>query len=80
MSFAFRDEHVVAAQVRGHIADLKATPNSRYSVVHVVTSCAIRTTTRSSDTRESIQLSGWFAAGQPDEALLIDTSRDDDAG
>jgi hypothetical protein len=54
---AFRDEHNVAGT--GHevyIADLNATTNSRFSIVHVG---AIRTTTRSSDTRESTPLPRW---------------------
>jgi len=75
---AFRDEHVVAGT--GHevyIADLKATPNSRYSVVHVGDEL------RDPDDNKVVGYQGIYTAtalvsqpGSPTKALLIDTSRE----
>jgi LysM repeat protein len=75
---AFRDEHVVAGT--GHevyIADLKATPNSRYSVVHVGDAL------RDPDDNKVIGYQGIYTAtalvsqpGDPTKALLIDTNRE----
>src|SRR6201991_1041241 len=75
---AFRDEHVVAGT--GHevyIADLKATPNSRYSVVHVGDPL------RDPDDNKVVGYQGIYTAtalvsqpGEPTKALLIDTSRE----
>jgi LysM repeat protein len=75
---AFRDEHVVAGT--GHevyIADLKATPNTRYSVVHVGDEL------RDPDDGKVIGYEGIYTAtalvsnpGSPSKALLIDTARE----
>jgi len=75
---AFRDEHVVAGT--GHdvyIADLKATPNSRFSVVHVGDPL------RDPDDNKVVGYQGIYTAtalvsppGTPAKALLIDTSRE----
>jgi len=75
---AFRDEHVVAGT--GHevyIADLKAQPNSRYSVVHVGDEL------RDPDDNKVVGYQGIYTAtalvsvpGSPAKALLIDTSRE----
>ena len=75
---AFRDEHVVAGT--GHevyIADLKATPNSRYSVVHVGDPL------RDPDDNKVVGYQGIYTAtalvsqpGDPTKALLIDTNRE----
>jgi LysM repeat protein len=75
---AFRDEHVVAGT--GHevyIADLKATPNSRFSVVHVGDAL------RDPDDNKVVGYQGIYTAtalvaqpGSPTKALLIDTSRE----
>ena len=75
---AFRDEHVVAGT--GHevyIADLKATPNSRFSVVHVGDEL------RDPDDNKVVGYQGIYTAtalvsqpGSPTKALLIDTSRE----
>ena len=75
---AFRDEHVVAGT--GHevyIADLKATPNTRYSVVHVGDEL------RDPDDGKVIGYEGIYTAtalvsnpGNPSKALLIDTTRE----
>jgi hypothetical protein len=75
---AFRDEHVVAGT--GHevyIADLKATPNSRFSVVHVGDEL------RDPDDNNVVGYQGIYTAtalvsqpGSPTKALLIDTSRE----
>ncbi len=75
---AFRDEHVVAGT--GHevyIADLKAQPNTRYSVVHVGDPL------RDPDDNKVVGYEGIYTAtalvsqpGDPTKALLIDTSRE----
>ncbi len=75
---AFKDEHVVAGT--GHtvyIADLKATPNSRYSVVHVAEAL------RDPDDNKVVGYQGIYTAtalvaqpGNPTKALLIDTARE----
>ncbi len=75
---AFREEHVVAGT--GHevyIADLKAAPNSRYSVVHVGDEL------RDSDDNKVLGYQGIYTAtalvsqpGSPTKALLIDTARE----
>ena len=75
---AFRDEHVVAGT--GHevyIADLNATPNSRYSVVHVGEPL------RDPDDNKVLGYQGIYTAtalvaqpGSPTKALLIDTNRE----
>jgi hypothetical protein len=75
---AFRDEHVVAGT--GHtvyIADLKATPNSRFSVVHVGDEL------RDPDDNKVVGYQGIYTAtalvsepGSPTKALLIDTARE----
>ena len=75
---AFHDEHVVAGT--GHevyISDLKATPNSRYSVVHVGDPL------RDPDDNKVVGYQGIYTAtalvsqpGQPTKALLIDTDRE----
>jgi hypothetical protein len=75
---AFRDEHVVAGT--GHdcyISDLKATPNSRFSVVHVGDPL------RDPDDNKVVGYEGIYTAtalvsqpGNPAKALLIDTSRE----
>jgi LysM repeat protein len=75
---AFRDEHVAAGS--GHevyIADLKATPNSRYSVVHVGDPL------RDPDDNKVVGYQGIYTAtalvaqpGSPTKALLIDTARE----
>jgi LysM domain len=75
---AFRDEHVVAGT--GHtvyIADLKATPNSRFSVVHVGDEL------RDPDDNKVVGYEGIYTAtalvsepGSPTKALLIDTARE----
>jgi LysM repeat protein len=75
---AFRDEHVIAGT--GHevyIADLKATPNSRFSVVHVGDEL------RDPDDNKVVGYQGIYTAtalvsqpGSPTKALLIDTSRE----
>ncbi len=75
---AFRDEHVVGGT--GHtvyIADLKAQPNSRYSVVHVGDAL------RDPDDNKVVGYEGIYTAtalvsqpGDPAKALLIDTSRE----
>jgi hypothetical protein len=75
---AFRDEHVVAGT--GHevyIADLKAVPNSRYSIVHVGDPL------RDPDDNKVVGYQGIYTAtalvslpGEPTKALLIDTSRE----
>jgi hypothetical protein len=75
---AFRDEHVVAGS--GHevyIADLQATPNSRFSVVHVGDAL------RDPDDNKVVGYEGIYTAtalvsqpGNPAKALLIDTSRE----
>lgn len=75
---AFKDEHVVAGT--GHevyIADLKATPNSRFSVVHVGDEL------RDPDDNKVVGYQGIYTAtalvsqpGSPTKALLIDTSRE----
>jgi hypothetical protein len=73
---AFRDEHVVAGT--GHevyIADLKAQPNSRYSIVHVGDPL------RDPDDNKVVGYQGIYTAtalvsqpGDPTKALLIDTA------
>jgi len=73
---AFKDEHVVAGT--GHevyIADLKAQPNSRYSIVHVGDPL------RDPDDNNVVGYQGIYTAtalvsqaGEPTKALLIDTS------
>ncbi len=73
---AFRDEHVVAGT--GHevyIADLKATPNSRFSIVHVGDPLV------DPDDNKVVGYQGIYTAtalvsqpGEPTKALLIDTS------
>jgi hypothetical protein len=73
---AFKDEHVVAGT--GHevyIADLKAQPNSRYSIVHVGEPL------RDPDDNNVVGYQGIYTAtalvsqaGEPTKALLIDTS------
>ena len=75
---AFRDEHVVAGS--GHevyIADLKATPNSRFSIVHVGDAL------RDPDDNRVVGYEGIYTAtalvsqpGNPAKALLIDTARE----
>jgi hypothetical protein len=75
---AFRDEHVVAGT--GHevyISDLKAAPNSRYSVVHVAGEL------RDPDDNKVVGYEGVFTAtalvskpGSPTKALLIDSARE----
>jgi LysM repeat protein len=75
---AFRDEHVIAGT--GHevyIADLKATPNSRFSIVHVGDEL------RDPDDNKVVGYEGIYTAtalvsqpGSPTKALLIDTSRE----
>lgn len=75
---AFRDEHVVAGT--GHevyIADLNATANSRYSVVHVGDEL------RDPDDNKVVGYQGIYTAtalvskpGNPTKALLIDTARE----
>jgi len=75
---AFREEHVVGGT--GHevyIADLKATPNSRYSVVHVGDEL------RDPDDGKVVGYQGIYTAtalvsqpGSPTKALLIDTARE----
>ena len=75
---AFRDEHVVGGT--GHevyIADLQATPNSRFSVVHVGDPL------RDPDDNKVVGYEGIYTAtalisqpGTPAKALLIDTSRE----
>jgi hypothetical protein len=75
---AFRDEHVVAGT--GHevyIADLKAEPNTRYSVVH------IGDPLRDPDDGHVLGYEGIYTAtalisrpGTPSKALLIDTARE----
>jgi hypothetical protein len=75
---AFRDEHVVAGT--GHdvyIADLNATPNTRYSVVHVGDPL------RDPDDNKVVGYQGIYTAtalvsqpGNPAKALLIDTARE----
>jgi LysM repeat protein len=75
---AFRDEHVVAGT--GHevyIADLKATPNSRFSIVHVGDEL------RDPDDNKVVGYQGIYTAtalvsqpGSPTKALLIDASRE----
>jgi len=75
---AFRDDHVVAGT--GHevyIADLQATPNSRFSVVHVGDAL------RDPDDNNVVGYEGIYTAtaliskpGSPAKALLIDTSRE----
>jgi hypothetical protein len=75
---AFRDEHVVGGT--GHevyIADLQATPNSRFSVVHVGDPL------RDPDDNKVVGYEGIYTAtalisqpGSPAKALLIDTSRE----
>jgi LysM repeat protein len=75
---AFRDEHVAAGS--GHevyIADLKATANSRYSVIHVGDAL------RDPDDNKVVGYQGIYTAtalisqpGSPTKALLIDTSRE----
>lgn len=75
---AFKDEHVIAGT--GHevyIVDLKATPNSRYSVVHVGDPL------RDPDDNKVVGYQGIYTAtalvsqpGDPTKALLIDTNRE----
>jgi hypothetical protein len=75
---AFRDEHVIAGT--GHevyIADLKATANARYSVVHVGDEL------RDPDDNKVVGYEGIYTAtalvslpGNPTKALLIDTARE----
>jgi hypothetical protein len=75
---AFKDEHVIAGT--GHevyIADLKATPNSRFSVVHVGDPL------RDPDDNKVVGYQGIYTAtalvsqpGDPTKALLIDTNRE----
>jgi hypothetical protein len=75
---AFRDEHVVAGT--GHevyISDLKAAPNSRFSVVHVGDPL------RDPDDNKVVGYQGIYTAtalvsqpGSPTKALLIDTARE----
>ena len=75
---AFRDEHVVAGT--GHevyIADLNATPNARFSVVHVGEPL------RDPDDNKVVGYEGIYTAtaliatpGSPAKALLIDTNRE----
>jgi LysM repeat protein len=75
---AFRDEHNAAGT--GHevyIADLNATPNSRFSVVHVGDEL------RDPDDNKVVGYQGIYTAtalvsqpGSPTKALLIDTSRE----
>src|SRR5437764_7178355 len=75
---AFRDEHVIAGT--GHtvyIADLKAQPNARFSVVHVGDAL------RDPDDNKVVGYQGIYTAtalvsqpGDPTKALLIDTSRE----
>jgi hypothetical protein len=73
---AFRDEHVVAGT--GHevyITDLKAQPNSRFSIVHVGEAL------RDPDDNKVVGYQGIYTAtalvsqpGDPTKALLIDTA------
>jgi hypothetical protein len=75
---AFRDEHVVAGT--GHevyITDLKANPNTRFSVVHVGNEL------RDPDDNKVVGYEGIYTAtalvsqpGNPTKALLIDTARE----
>jgi hypothetical protein len=75
---AFRDEHVVAGT--GHevyISDLKATPNSRFSIVHVGDEL------RDPDDNKIVGYTGIYTAtalvsnpGSPAKALLTDASRE----
>jgi hypothetical protein len=75
---AFRNEHVVAGT--GHevyIADLKATPNSRFSVIHVGDPL------RDPDDNKVVGYQGIYTAtalvsqpGTPTKALLIDSARE----
>jgi len=75
---AFRDEHLAGGT--GHevyIADLKATPNARFSVVHVGDAL------RDPDDNKVVGYEGIYTAtalvsqpGSPTKALLIDTSRE----
>jgi hypothetical protein len=75
---AFRDEHLAGGT--GHevyIADLKATPNTRFSVVHVGDAL------RDPDDNKVVGYEGIYTAtalvsqpGSPTKALLIDTSRE----
>ncbi len=75
---AFKDEHVIAGT--GHevyIADLKAAPNSRFSVVHVGDPL------RDPDDNKVVGYQGIYTAtalvsqpGDPTKALLIDTNRE----
>jgi LysM domain len=75
---AFREEHVVAGT--GHevyISDLKATPNSRYSIVHIGDEL------RDPDDGRLLGYEGIYTAtalvarpGNPTKALLIDAARE----
>jgi hypothetical protein len=75
---AFRDEHVVAGT--GHevyISDIKATPNSRYSIVHIADEL------RDPDDNKVVGYEGVYTAtalisvpGNPTKALLIDAARE----
>jgi len=75
---AFRDEHLAGGT--GHevyISDLKATPNTRFSVVHVGDAL------RDPDDNKVVGYEGIYTAtalvsqpGSPTKALLIDTSRE----
>jgi LysM repeat protein len=75
---AFRDEHVVAGT--GHevyIADMKATPNARYSIVHIADEL------RDPDDNKVVGYEGVYTAtalvsvpGNPTKALLIDAARE----
>jgi hypothetical protein len=75
---AFRDEHNAAGTGNEvYIADLKATPNSRFSVVHVGDEL------RDPDDNKVVGYQGIYTAtalvsqpGSPTKALLIDTSRE----
>jgi LysM repeat protein len=75
---AFRDEHNAAGTGNEvYIADLNATPNSRFSVVHVGDEL------RDPDDNKVVGYQGIYTAtalvsqpGSPTKALLIDTSRE----
>ena len=75
---AFRDEHQAGGTgIEVYIADLNATPNSRFSVVHVGDEL------RDPDDNKVVGYQGIYTAtalvsqpGSPTKALLIDTSRE----
>jgi hypothetical protein len=75
---AFRDEHQAGGTgIEVYIADLNATPNSRFSVVHVGDEL------RDPDDNKVVGYQGIYTAtalvaqpGSPTKALLIDTNRE----